>query len=362
MQSSLDHKLKRSWTTIAGIAVITLLLLEVTLRTAGFYKTYTEKMDGKYVSFYDKKMPSWYWMPRPSDSLIDVKPEYTYRSKTNSTGFRDQEFDTTNDRHIIKGLVLGDSFVQSLGAPADSTWPHLLEQVLNSNDSIKYRIYNCGASGSDPFFEYTVLRDKLLKLHPDLVVMSINYSDVNDYITRGGMERFRPDGTTVFSKGPWFEPIYKHCHLVRLLLHFVLRYDFSLLSPSAHDAKISEALTKLADCADTTAALCARQRVRFLVVIHPYIDPYDRYLKKQERLPELTVLLQKKNVAVINLFDDFSKTITEANYKTYSWARDMHYTSKGYELFAHFLAKEMKNKYPELLNPETYSKTKGDSR
>jgi hypothetical protein len=40
----------------------------------------------------------------------------------------------------------------------------------------------------------------------------------------------------------------------------------------------------------------------------------------------------------------------------------MHYTSKGYELFAHFLAKEMKNKYPELLNPETYSKTKGDSR
>lgn len=362
MQPSLPHKLRKSWKATAGIAVITILLLEVALRITGFYKTYTEKMDGQYVSYYGKTMETWYLMHHPSATMIDDKPDYTYRSKTNSTGFRDGEFDSTNDDHIIKGLVLGDSFVQGLGAPADSTWPHLLEQVLNSNDSIRYRIYNCGIAGSDPFFEYVLLRDKLLKLHPDLVIMSINYSDINDYITRGGMERFRPDSTTAFSKGPWFEPIYKYCHLFRLLLHFVLRYDFSLLSPSVHETKVGEALTKLANCADTTASMCASQHVRFLVVIHPYIDPYDRYLKKQDRLPELAGLLQKKNIPMVNLFDDFGRKITEANYKTYSWPRDMHYTSKGYELFAYFLAAQIRAKYPEILNPETYSKTKGETR
>jgi len=303
-------------------------------------------------------LPSWYWAPHPYDSLIDVKPEYTYRSRANSSGFRDSEFDSVSDRHVTKAIVLGDSFVQGLGAPADSTWPHLLEAMLDSADAGRYRIYNCGASGSDPFFEYTLLRDKLLRLHPDVVIMSINYSDINDYITRSGMERFKSNGTTVFAAGPWFEPLYKHCHLVRLFLHFVLRYDFSLLSPAAHEDKVTEGLYKLAACTDTTRALCERGHVRFLVVIHPYIDPYDRYLKKQDQLPRLEAMLNEKNIAVVNLFDDFGRIISERNYATYSWRKDMHYTSKGYELFARLLRSEIANKYPDIIEPRKREKDK----
>ncbi|MCW3127496.1 MAG: lipolytic protein family [Bacteroidetes bacterium] len=355
-----DHRTERRWAAASGIAVITIILLEVVLRIGGWYYTYTEKMDGIYRSYYYQKMPTWYWRAQPYDSLIITKPEYSHRDKANNYGFRDADFDTVNNRHGVKALVLGDSFVQGLGAPKDSTWPGLFETMLNTADSGRYRIYNCGAAGSDPFFEYVLLRDKLLKLKPDVVIMSINYSDINDYITRGGMERFRPDGTTVFAKGPWFEPLYKRSHLARMLLHFVLRYDFSLLSPWAHKGRVAEALNRLTDCADSTRRVCAEHQVKFLVVLHPYIDPYDRYLKRQDQLPAMEGMLRDRGVAVVNLFDDFGKVITEANYATYSWRRDMHYTSRGYALFASFLKKETEAKYPAYLKPEDQSiKSKG---
>ncbi len=332
--------------SIILIAAVTLLVLEGTLRLLGFYKTYTEKMDGIYVSYYDMVLPTHYWKPHAGDSLIDVKPEYTYRSRANNYGFRDVDFDTSRSEGRGKILVLGDSFVQGLGTPVDSTWPHLLEHKIAKTRNSKWKVYNCGAAGSDPFFEYEILKDSLLSLHPDMVIMSINYSDINDCITRGGFERFRADGTTHFVAAPWFEPIYRRCHLVRLFVHFVLRYDFSLLSPGQHERRISEAIEKLAGCAQTTKELCDRHGIYFAMVIHPYIDPYDRYLKRQERLPELMPLLEAKGICAIDLFDDFHSSITTQNYQTYSWTRDMHYTSRGYDLFARYLSARLMAQCP----------------
>lgn len=339
---------------IAVISVATVILLEVALRMLGFYKTYTEKMDGEYVSYYGRQMPTWFWGHHPFDSIIDNKPEYTYHTKANNYGFADRDFDTLSDGHVLKGLVLGDSFAQGMGAPPDSSWPALLESLLNdSQDSTHYRIYNCGIAGSDPFFEYVQLREKLIYLHPDVVIMSINYSDINDCMTRGGLERFHSDGTTQFAPGPWFEPLYKNVHLIRMFVHFVLRYDFSLLSPSRHEQRAKDALQQLAVCADSARVLCADHGVRFLVVLHPYLDPHDRYLQKQDILPAMMPLLQQKHIDAINLFSDFRKVVTTANYQVYSWPRDMHYTARGYDLFAHLLLQRMRSQYPTLLTKST---------
>ena len=354
MQPSRQYKAWKYIIAIACIVVSGFVLLEACLRIGGFYYTYTEKMDGQYVSYYNAIRPSWYYeTPRPYDSITDMKPEYNYLSLTNNYGYRDRDFDTNNDAHVTKMLVLGDSFAEGMGAPQDSTWPHLLENLLNQQDSSKYRVYNCGAAGSDPFFEYVMLRDKWIKLKPDKVIMSINYSDINDYITRGGMERFRPDGTVAYNKGPWFEPLYKRSHVARLFVHFILRYDFSLLSPSEHADKVKEALDKIADCAASARELCKSKNIAFLVVLHPYIDPYDRYLKKQDQLPLIEKLLRKGNIEVINLFEDFAKRVNESNYQTYSWPRDMHYTSQGYDLFAHLLWRRINTDYPDLLKKQT---------
>ncbi len=341
---------------ILVISLITLVLLEVVLRTLGFYKTYTEKMDGEYRSFYGDTMATWFWARGAGDSILDNKPEYTYHSKTNNYGFADKDFDSATHCHTLKGLVLGDSFAQGMGAPPDSSWPALVQAQLNGKgDSIQYRIYNCGTAGSDPFFEYVVLKEKLIKLHPDLVIMSINYSDINDCITRGGLERFHSDGTTHFSPRPWFEPLYKHVHLIRMFVHFVLRYDFSLLSSSALRSRSYAALQSIAACADSSQKLCTAHGSRFIVVLHPYLDPYDRYLKKQDILPQLMPLLEARQIPVINLFDDFRQIVNKDNYQTYSWPRDMHYTSRGYYLFASLLVHQLRMHDPDLLvlEPQT---------
>lgn len=335
---------------MAVISVITVLLLEIMLRTLGFYKTYTEKMDGEYVSYYGRQMSTWFWGHQPYDSILDNKPEYVYHSKANNYGFPGRDFDTLQDKHVLKALVLGDSFAQGMGAPPDSSWPALLQGLLNSDtSSMHYSTYDCGVAGSDPFFECILLREKLLHLHPDLVVMSINYSDVNDCITRGGFERFHADGTTQFAPGPWFEPLYQRVHLIRMLVHFVLRYDFSLLSPAQHEQRSQAALQQLAACADSTQRICTAHGARFLVVLHPYLDPYDRYLQRQSLLPGMVPMLRQKGIRVVNLFDDFRKVVSVSNYQTYSWPRDMHYTSRGYDLFAHLLLERVRQQYPELL-------------
>ncbi|MBS1593836.1 MAG: hypothetical protein JST90_05900 [Bacteroidetes bacterium] len=346
-----DRRKKRlSLVAITLLLILTAGLCEMALRYLGFYKTYTEKMDGEYVSYYGRHMPTWFWGRHAYDSILDNKPEYTYHSKANNYGFADKDFDTSDDHHILKALVLGDSFVQGMGAPPDSSWPARLESLLNVDTAgLHYRIYNAGTAGSDPFFEYIWLKEKLIKLHPDLVIMSINYSDVNDCITRGGLERFHTDGSTQFASGPWFEPLYRHVHLVRLFLHFVLRYDFSLLSPAQHERRSQAALLQLSDCADSAAALCSAHGMRFVVVLHPYLDPYDRYLKKQDLLPGIVPLLERRHIMSIDLFDDFRAVVSTRNYSDYSWPRDMHYTSRGYDLFARLLLQRIRKQYPLLL-------------
>jgi lysophospholipase L1-like esterase len=335
---------------VIGIAIITLALLEVSLRVAGFYYTYTEKMGGGYTSYYNTVLPTWYWEYHPYDSIIDSKPEFSYRDRANNWGFRDRDFDTTEGGHITKVLVIGDSFVQGVGTAADSTWPRYLQRRINGADTGRCRIYNCGVAGSDPFYEYVLLRDKLINLHPDMVIMSINYSDIHDYITRGGMERFRPDGTCAFKKGPWFEPLYRRSHVVRLFVHFVLRYDYSLLSQPAHEAALKDGIGKISDCAIAAQKLCTERHIKFLTVIHPYLTPYDRYVQKQDELAAIGVNLRRKNIPVVDLMGDFSRVINRSNYEEYSWPRDLHYKAKGYELFAHLVLENLRKadpKWPE---------------
>src|SRR4051812_48879867 len=99
MSKAPRHKIGVSLAGSAGIVVMGLILLEVTLRIAGFYYTYMEKMDGHYKSYYHATQPSWYWGYQPYDSIIDRKPEFTYRSRANNFGFRDRDFDTTASEH-----------------------------------------------------------------------------------------------------------------------------------------------------------------------------------------------------------------------------------------------------------------------
>lgn len=346
---------------IGVLSVLFLVLLEVALRLTGAYKTTTEKAEGKYVSFYGRELPSWYYQREPyagndvTELHLNAKElkkrgmEFYYPIFSNSWGFRGADFDTIADKDKKRFLVLGDSFVEGVGTPADSTWTKLLQNFLQKGE-VNTSVYNCGISGSDPFYEYVLLRDKLLLLKPQTVIMSVNYSDLNDVITRGGFERFKPDGTTQYKAAPWFEPYYKRFFIVRLWLHLVLRYDFSLLPPEKLEVETQSALISIADCILKTDSLCQANDITFLLVLHPYLNPLDPFIARQNEIQKIEALLPE-SIRTINLFAPMLNKTDKSNYKQFAYPIDMHFKPKGYQWFAQLVADEIMEKYPELLQP-----------
>ena len=86
-------------------------------------------------------------------------------------------------------------------------------------------------AGSDPVYSYVMLKDKLLGFRPHLVIQCVNTSDLDDFLFRDGLERYK-DGRTKFRSGPWWELPYRFSHVIRLLVHALFRYELTLVSES----------------------------------------------------------------------------------------------------------------------------------
>lgn len=356
MQDKKKPYLKKTLSFI-GVLCLTLLLFEIILRITGFYNTVNEKRGGTYLQQYNQIIPTWYWMHNPHDSLRYYTSEFSFASVANNYGFRDQDFDTSAHPTSKRILVIGDSFVEGIGANANETWPHQLELLLNTQTNDSVIIYNCGVAGSDPFYEYVLLRDRLIHFHPDVIIISLNYSDVYEYIVRGGMERFLNNKTVRHNNSPWFENAYRHVHIVRFLFHFIFRYDYSLLSPDEHWKAYNTFITKASETLILANKLCTANGIQLLVVIHPYLSSNDRYLKDQKRLTKINDILKTNSIKTISLFDAFDKSTNKNNAYLYAWKEDKHFTAEGYRLFANILFGQINQEYPNFWNSSFRLKT-----
>lgn len=314
---------------------ITLGIAELLLRLGKVYQTGFERNEGKYKSYYHSPYTTHYPVLPKRNGVIST-PEFSYAVSVNQYGFRDRDWSVTktNKQRI---MVLGDSFVEGVGAPADSTWPALLQRMMNV-DSPVVEVFNAGISGSDPVFQHRLFAHKLTVFSPDILFMSINFSDLHDLITRGGDERFLPDGRVAFRKGPDWEPLYRYSYLVRFVLHAILRYDFSLLSPGDYAQRSQQAIQEICRQATTLDAFCRLRHIRFALIIHPYVDPYDAFIQRQDILLTAIPTLQQQGISVVNLFPVFRQKINKTNYKQYAWPVDKHFTAQGYSFFAQCVA------------------------
>ncbi len=202
------------WALAFFSVFLVLILVEIALRYSALFYTYPEVTGKPYTSYYNQELPTWYPFWTPNSSFEFDNRDFKYPYKINSLGFRGEEIQTDVPDSVNHIIVLGDSFAEGAGAPADSSWPELLQIFLDSA-GILNEVTNAGISGSDPFFEYVFYRDKLKSVHPDYLIVSINSTDIQDYILRGGFERFHDDSSTHYRKGPWYEFLYINSHLVR---------------------------------------------------------------------------------------------------------------------------------------------------
>lgn len=318
-----------------------LLGVEVICIVTGINKTYLEKSNGYYHSLYNTTGASYYHVLPPNATSVITKPEYTLIRSVNPLGFPDKVWNKQPDKRKKRILCLGDSFTEGDGATQDSCYVALLEQMLNI-DSVQFECLNAGTLGSDPFFNFINLKDRLVQYHPNYVLQTLSSGDITaDLATRGGLSRFQANKTLRYRSAPWWEPLYAISYTSRFFLN-TLGYNEYLINTkniSENKEKYNEEIITLIEAYEE---VLEKNNLFAYIIIRP---------EKNEVLTEsafdfskiILAIHAQKNMKVINLFPHyksfFNKKKTALN--DYFWPIDGHHNAKGYHLMATFIHSEL---------------------
>jgi lysophospholipase L1-like esterase len=340
------------WTSMVprvALSVVTgttmLILLELALRGLGIHANYPERNGShRYYSPYIYYNPTWYHLYNPNTTVTDRKTEFTHERSINSIGLAEGEIPVAKAANEYRVIALGDSFTEGIGARYDETWVKVFERVTSrTSDGRAVHALNAGISSSDPLFEYVLLRDRLAAYRPDLIIAAVNNSDVTDVITRGGMERFRPDGTVRVDGGPAWEPLYAVSYITRHVMHDVLGYTWLLMTPSAF-AEAQRAANGPLRAAIHAMAMTARTLgSQFAVVFFPtkYEVAAGAYDTAFGTLVE--EFAASRDVETIDLLSIYTRdgTVTPANVDELYWPLDTHHDARGYAVMGQAIAAEI---------------------
>ena len=317
--------------TFASLAVC-LTIIESILLCTGYKSTFLEKrFKNYYESPFKVKNNSWYHVWTKNHFLS--AGEYSFFRSVNSLGLSDKEHPLEKNENEYRIIGLGDSFTEGDGTHMDSTWLKFLEKKLKAQNLNKdVRFINAGVCGSDPFYEYKLLNDKLLAYNPDMVILCLNSTDIFDVFYRGGMERFKEDGTVVYSKPPSFEPLFAISRISRLFIQKILHYNEMLIKKHSNSIELAE--EKIFQLLLLFQNLSITKNFKLLIVFNPLdaevINGYTPMYNIIARLQNQT------NIPHVDLLEYFIKNtqINKNNYTCYYWKNDGHHNAKGYELFA----------------------------
>jgi len=231
-------------------------------------------------------------------------------------------------------IAIGDSFTEGVGTTFDSTWVKQLELLLNKQKKHLFSCINAGLAGSDPFFEYMLLKGKLLIYKPDLVIINMIDNDIIDVIHRGGMERFKKNGKVEFSKPHNWEWIYASSFIFRLFINNVLSYDASLICKYKERELYKAAIDKIYNLLMIYSELALKNNFRILVTVFPM---YTSLCANEEPLESLIRNYKMPpGIDIVCMYDYMTKTegINCSNKFQYYWRWDCHPNGKGYAAFA----------------------------
>ncbi len=336
----------RYYKVLAVNVLIIIIALECILRTNLFpyLKTWQEKQGREYISPFKIQEKDYYHVSRFKNWCFEESnSEFSNEFCYNDLGLRDISHTITKSIGTKRVVVLGDSFTEGVGAPVDSTWWSLLAVQMNTDtiNDFNYEFINAGFRGSDVLFGYILLRDKLLKYQPDEVIVEMNSTDPYEIAIRGGMERFKADGTIGYRiKGPWWEPVFAHSYIVRLLAYHLISKEFLFkffTSPAEYDAYLAYGREQICNTIKTLQKFCTIRNIRLTVFFHPFYMELQNHERPFAQIKNCCFL---EGINCIDLYDSFEQeytshpayVINSLFYKT-----DMHNTPAGYC----FIAREL---------------------
>lgn len=333
---------RANWRLVVITTGVLVLALEVGLRFGTTrYTTYRELNGRPYWSNYKPQVRGWFHVYRPGP-LRHVKTGYTHTRRVSTLGLTEELLgEKAPGEYRI--LALGDSFTEGVGTSEQSTWVRVVERRLSERYAPQRIVtLNAGIAGSDPFYAYVLFKERLQPFQPDLVIVAINTSDVADVIVRGGMERFRADGSVAFHEPPSWEWSYAVSYVWRMVVRDVLQFDSQLLRRAERERREGPALDELRSAVEAIESLCRSGGARLLVVAHPGEGDVRRgsYEFGFERL--LETLGKDPRFGFVDLLERYREVpITANNASEFFWRTDRHHNARGYEVMGDLIAAEI---------------------
>ncbi|MCX6355023.1 MAG: hypothetical protein NTZ78_08990 [Candidatus Aureabacteria bacterium] len=152
-------------TAVVGSTLLTLLLMELLIRIFGLYPCLESQEDAlfEYSGVY-----GWQFIPNKSARYV-APGESETRVKINSAGMRDEEYSVPKPPGKRRIAVLGDSFVSNMDVESKDVFTELMKKLLPPN----WQVLNFGVNGYSPAQELLLLKDKVIRYEPDIVVLLI---------------------------------------------------------------------------------------------------------------------------------------------------------------------------------------------
>lgn len=327
-------------TAVLFWAAVFVIAAEILLRWSCAYCSWSEQNNGDWKSPYTVESDSPYWLRKPGYTGSYNQPEFDYSLITNSLGLRDIEHPPTKAPGELRVVALGDSFTEGQGAPFEDTWPSVFSRKLNmAGDAYQYTVIIGGVAGSDPFYAYRLMVDRLLAYQPDLVLLTVNFSDVIDVVARGGEERFTRDGrTTGISDPPTGLPVwlFEHSHFTRFVMIELLDYTHLMMTKPERKEKVAVARKKIELLIVKLDRLLAQHGIRFALVVMPGANELRR--GRYDDLHDLPALMEASKAASVSTIDvkpylDAKLAEGDVQFGDLAWEIDRHYNPLGYRYF-----------------------------
>ncbi|MCO5247756.1 MAG: SGNH/GDSL hydrolase family protein [Chitinophagales bacterium] len=293
---------------------------------------------GQYVNNYinSEKIEDYYHINRPEDFLENINQEFVFKRKQNSLGLSDKEWVKEKPEGTYRIICLGDSFTEGDGVDYEYSYVQALQKNLNK----KYKnieVLNAGKRGSDPFFNFKLLEDKLIEYQPDMVIQSFTANDYYfDFVLRGGMERFGEDSTLIAKRSYWWEPIYASSYIARILIQTLGGYDKYLIKTKEYDKIVEDMKPKTAALFRQYKQFSEKNHFDLIVFTIPFNSVFGGDDENEKFHQELSKEFSKFDLTFYNLepcYDDYVKN-HHAIYQDYYWKKDGHHNAKGYEMMA----------------------------
>ena len=314
---------------VLGSSVVTLFLAEFFLILMGIEQPFSGSTEK--TSFYDHFTnipPTHYYSFGADIRFDDTSREFFYTKYTNNLGFVDD--DVPDSFPVGTCITFGDSFTEGAGAPQRKSWPHQLEEML---DTVCQRfIFNFGIAGCDPVFSLKYFEDILLPRKPSMVLLCINETDIGEIAIRGDKSRFLENGKVSYRTPHELYWLFRRSRLARLIFKRLLGYDDCMWSSQRAAEEELWAANILAETVTEFNELCKKNEIEFAVIFHPFPSSYIPGNVYSSKLGSVVEGLQ--DMPVLDLFTPLNKRLPSNIVDAYYWEEDGHFNEAGYGAMA----------------------------